>query len=307
MITNSQKKMARHALGLPNNKRTSSRNRFVCPDADPHWCNMVENGLATVRKGETLPFGDSACFYLTRAGAEAALEPREKLSREDFPVIQTRPILFSAPMIRALMNGQKTQTRRILKTQPQLTSDGLIECGSPLYSQRPDSIKRLIKNHVRFAVGDRLWVREAWRCNGWATDVAIITYKAHERCGYTEMTAQIPLTNHMRIEPSGRWKPSIFMPRWISRITLTVTDVRIQRVQDISEEDAIAEGVPLDTSECDHPLHSCYEVGCLGKTNKAAFCNTWCEINGLKSWDQNPWVTALTFTVEKRNIDQVPA
>lgn len=302
-----QKTLARHALGLPNNKRTSYRNRYVCPETDPHWSNMVENGLATVRKGETLPFGGSASFYLTRKGAEAALEPREKLSPDDFPVIQTRPILFSASMIRALMNGQKTQTRRPLKTQPRLTSDSLIECGSHLYSQRPDSIKRLIKDHVPFAVGDRLWVREAWRCNGWATDVATIMYKAHERCSYTEMTEQIPLTNHMRIEPTGTWKPSIFMPRWISRLTLTVTDVRVQRLQDISGVDAAAEGIQLDRWITGEYPENDRGIEADNQTLISKFNDLWNSINGADAWDQNPWVTALTFTVEKRNIDQVPA
>lgn len=300
MMNNEQKTLARHALGLPNPQRRSYRNRFVCPEADPEWNAMVRGGLATMRKGETLPFDGDACFYLTRAGAEAALEPREKLCPEDFPVIKTRPILFSAPMIRALVDGSKFQTRRMLKKQPQLTSDGLIECGNQLYSQRPDSMKRLIKDHVPFAIGDRLWVRETWQKSG-------IGWNNNLQAGNLHYRAD---TDHGWQDYWGNWKPSIFMPRWISRLTLTVTDVRVQRLQDISGKDAIAEGIEKSTLiagqawlNYDKSKYATHGWTC--PTN--SFRTLWNSINGADAWDQNPWVTALTFTVEKRNIDQVPA
>lgn len=307
MLTSKQMTLARHALGLPNSKRTTYRNRYVCQENDSDWQDMVARGMATMRRGETLPFGGDACFYMTRQGAEAALELREKLCPEDFPIVRTSPILFSAPMIRAIYDGRKTQTRRGMKVQPRIESDGLIFCGDELSSQHPNSIARLIKDNVRYAVGDRLWVREAWRCNGWATDVATIFYKAHENCCHTEMCEQFPVSGQKIIQPSQAWKPSIHMPRWISRLTLTVTDIRIERLQDISEEDAIAEGAPLDTSFCDHPRHTCAEVGCLGRTHKANFCNIWNEINGATAWDATPWVIALTFRVQHGNIDTAPS
>lgn len=304
MLTPSQKELARHALGFPNTKRTSYRNRFVCQENHPDWQDMVAKGMATMRRGETLPFGGDACFYMTRQGAEAAMEPREKLCPEDFPIIRTAPILFSAPMIRALHDGRKTQTRRIMRTQPYMSIDGLI-VRDEFYSHHPNSINRLIKDHVPYKVGDRLWVREAWRCNGWATDMATIFYKAHENCSYTEMCEQFPVTDREHIRPSQSWKASIHMPRWISRLTLTVTDIRIERLQDISEDDALAEGALHDTAHCDHPRHTCDEIGGLGKTHKANFCNIWCEINGWETWLKNPWVIALTFSVHHGNIDEV--
>lgn len=318
MLTFSQKELARHTLGLPNAKRTTYRNRFVCQEDHKDWQDMVANGLATVRRGETLPFGGDACFYLTRKGAEAALEPREKLCPDTFPVIRTAPILFSAPMIRALHNGHKSQTRRIMKVQPRIETDGLISIGAELYSQHANSIARLIKNHVPYKVGDRLWVREAWRCNSWAKDVAAIFYRAHENCSYTEMCEQFPIAGQKGIAPSQSWKPSIHMPRWISRLTLTITDVRIERLQDISEEDAIAEGITMTLE--DSPACAWFS-GIHTNTNlapenmdgwhindaQAAFQDLWNKINGANAWDANPWVIAISFSVELGNIDEVSA
>lgn len=84
-MTPKQKELARHALGLPNKARKSYRNRYVCPEDDLHWSDLVAKGMATMRPAATLPFGGDACFYLTEEGAKAALEGREKLCPEDFP------------------------------------------------------------------------------------------------------------------------------------------------------------------------------------------------------------------------------
>lgn len=88
-MTNKQKKLARHALGLPNKAKKSYRNHFVCAESDPHWSDLVANGMATMRPAASVPFGGSAIFYLTEAGAKAALEGREKLCPEDFPKPKT--------------------------------------------------------------------------------------------------------------------------------------------------------------------------------------------------------------------------
>lgn len=84
-MTPEQKELARHALGLPNKAKKSYRNRYVCAEDEPNWSAMVEQGLATMRAASTLPFGGNACFYLTLAGAKAALDDGEKLCDEDFP------------------------------------------------------------------------------------------------------------------------------------------------------------------------------------------------------------------------------
>lgn len=103
-----------------------------------------------------------------------------------------------------------------------------------------------------------------------------------------------------------RIRPSIHMPRWASRLTLTVTDVRVERLQDISEADAIAEGCPVSTmpGTIGHPLCPVgfNEMG----TPIYWFRELWNSINGPDAWDANPWVVALTFDVARRNIDAVP-
>ena len=99
--------------------------------------------------------------------------------------------------------------------------------------------------------------------------------------------------------PSGtRWRPSIHMPRWASRLTLTVTDVRVQRLQEISEEDARAEGA--------YPCEGGWSYGgspLAGTTARGAFYCLWNSLHGPDAWSANPWVCALTFTVDRRNID----
>lgn len=85
------------------------------------------------------------------------------------------------------------------------------------------------------------------------------------------------------------------MPRWASRITLEITDVRVERLSSISEEDALAEGVCADP--CDHVRQSCEEIGCCGPTTRGAYRALWESINGKGSWDANPWVWAISFRV----------
>lgn len=84
-MTAEQRKQARHALGLPNKRQCSYRNRFVCQENDPHWADMVAKGWAKMRAADSLPFGGCAMFWLTKAGAQLALDKREKLDPEDFP------------------------------------------------------------------------------------------------------------------------------------------------------------------------------------------------------------------------------
>jgi len=215
------------------------------------------------------------------------------------------PILFSAPMVRALLDGRKTQTRRILKPQPIVNCAGLLvlERKGDFLQGTPDDVA----DAQRITTDDSLWVREAWRCNGWATDMASIFYRASEGDGYTAMCEQYPVAGKKPMRVTTTWRPGIHMPRWASRITLAVTEVRVERLQDISEADAVAEG--------------CFKGKASGRVfaNETAmhlggdqwrnardwYADVWDLINGEGAWDKNPWVVAYSFTVLPKNIDEV--
>lgn len=200
-----------------------------------------------------------------------------------------RPILFSGPMVRALLDGRKTQTRRILK-EPYGTME--IVCGE----WRPI--------HTKVKAHDRLWVREAWRCNGWATDLATIFYAASEGEGYTAMCEQYPVANKQPLRITAGWRPSIHMPRWASRLTLTVTDVRVERLQEITEVDAIAEGCfkGKASGRVFNSVGAMHLGGDEWDNARDWYADLWDNINGEGAWEANPWVAAYTFTVERRNI-----
>lgn len=240
-----------------------------------------------------------------------------------------KPIIFSAPMVRALFDGSKTQTRRIMKPQPAPSvkrawdnRDGTWSIEQPVLNElfpRPDFIPPKTK------VGCRLWVRENWRVGAWlhheraiAVDYPADDFARKEWLDVADLDQHTRLVEQSRADAekaglikSGaefeyRWspgdspcrtRPSIHMPRWASRLTLTVTDVRVERLQDISKEDALAEGV--------HPDLCPDEPRKVFADNMPAhlFGMLWESINGVGSWDQNPWVVAYTFTVMKRNID----
>ncbi len=237
-----------------------------------------------------------------------------------------RPILFSAPMVRALLAGRKTQTRRVLgKTghcnifEPGVWSDGyVLDPGNADWRARD----------TPFAVGDRLWVKETWRlspeaCEGWHPDHmrGWIDYQAG---GSSEQTAPsfeaVERAAFLKGEDRdwdflpSRYRPSIHMPRWASRITLLVTDVRVERLQDCSEADAIAEGaisVPYGVPP-GHPEREAWHHGQpmeppndAFETALASYRHLWNSINGTGAWEANPWVVAVTFEVVRGNIDQV--
>ena len=194
------------------------------------------------------------------------------------------PVLFSASMVRALLDGRKLQTRRILKDQPgDLDKPFMMDDGSwHVTDSRGGHMSPLA---VRFRKGDRLYVREA------------IGRRPASFLG-------------IKAKNGPWWKskgaiPGIHMPRWASRLTLTVTDVRVQRLQEISEADAVAEGWPHDRANLigrRDVLKSSSEI-----RPRYWYAGLWELINGTGSWDANPWIVALTFTVEKRNIDAARA
>lgn len=214
--------------------------------------------------------------------------------------MKARPILFSAPMVRALLDGRKTQTRRAVKVNSALAADFMADKNASdacPYGQP----------------GDLLWVRETFaRVSDVDGSNPRFAYRAD---GHT---------------PFG-WKPSIHMPRAASRLTLEITDVRVERLHDISEADAKAEGCfftdygrdcfhrggpPQDVSDCKAPQNTHNQRPgwmwgrteshnqCLGSA-RFAFANLWSSINGQASWDANPWVWVIEFKVHHCNVDQL--
>lgn len=216
-----------------------------------------------------------------------------------------RPILFSAPMVRALLEGRKTQTRRAIKPQP----TGRID---PVVSFNDGRMEIAFGPDMRDKVGgpkwwrplaqggDRLWVREACAIVG-TVDPGFVLYRAD---GFEAECVRHGFDRPFPPESEARWRPSIHMPRWASRITLQVIDVRVERLNDCSDADAVAEGIlrsPYSENRWlnywnpngvfDRPLHS--------------YASLWDEINGDGEWDKNPWVAAYTFHVINQNIDQI--
>lgn len=200
-----------------------------------------------------------------------------------------RPILFSAPMVRAILAGRKTQTRRLLKN-PEYYGCPTGDCP---HDTNAECIAAMNANVERryCEVGDRLWVREAW------AKVPASAYRMSEGvqqtvCPDDPYYAAIYAAGWERCAP--KWKPSIHMPRWASRITLEVTDVRIERLREITESDALAEGA-FDPSIGEiawaEPMglarHICPAVN--------AFAALWADIHGWASWRENPWVCAISF------------
>jgi hypothetical protein len=204
-----------------------------------------------------------------------------------------RPILFSGPMVRALLEGRKTQTRRVLKPQPEGPQHRLVHVGEG-FARFDDN--RLGKYDIgtRFTPGDRLWVKETWRGSKVADELKPSQLAGP---GLSRIWYEADRDNCDR---HGKLRPSLFMPRWASRLTLMVTDVRVERLQDISEVDAIAEGAP----RCGMDDEGRFYEGVPGATYRCGYAGLWDHINGSGAWDANPWVVAVTFTVEQRNIDQ---
>ncbi|WP_339506318.1 hypothetical protein [Pseudomonas sp. EA_15y_Pfl1_P102] len=212
--------------------------------------------------------------------------------------VKERPILFSAPMVRAILEGRKTVTRRVCKPQPSANAHTTCASGNPMGAWWETG-----KDIIRCPYGkpgDRLWVRETWYCDHF--EVMRGPYLKPDDLDIREaledgtlVYAADGLTPYEQDQPT--WKPSIHMPRWASRILLEVTDVRVERLQDITEEQAKAEGVRLMRDGCDT------WVGREGPGNlvtpwltaKEAFSDLWNSINGPHAWEANPWVWCVNF------------
>ena len=211
-----------------------------------------------------------------------------------------KPILFSGPMVRALINGSKTQTRRLFKPQPEMHEAG--DCTINGHRGSVDYLMREIapKHWLRIKVGDRLYVRETW---------APLDRLTHNDPGPQALADRgfYQADGGTVAGEISRWTPAIHQPRWASRLTLTVTEVRVERLQDISDQgaqnDCTAEGI----FHCGMPVPSYEEWHGSGfrSSEKFMYRQLWEAINGPGSWDANPWVAAYTFTVQRGNIDQL--
>ena len=181
--------------------------------------------------------------------------------------MKERPILFSAPMVRAILEGRKTQTRRVVKSNWDAKDDD----NWPMVMDEDGLWFRQACPYGQ--IGDRLWVREAFFID---EGKGSVRYRA---------------SGH--VSPFG-WKPSIHMPRWASRILLEITSVRVERLQDISEVDALAEGIT--ESQIDTELKAAEEMDQV-EPNPARCCfrYLWEDINGIESWADNPWVWVVEF------------
>lgn len=234
-----------------------------------------------------------------------------------------RPINFRAPMIRALLDGRKSQTRRVLKPQPgELDRPFCRADGS--WHVTDSRGGHMSPMHVPYAVGDRLWVRERCRAEELSlpqsTRPATKTERERMRrttvpvfddldgadgVRYLADDAWLKIQNNMAASDKwgelyhyrGRGKngignnvPSIHMPRWASRLTLTVTNVRVERLQEISRGDAMAEGCPFPNMAD-------------GQNPREWFRDLWASIHGPEAWDANPWCVAISFDVKMGNID----
>jgi len=189
-----------------------------------------------------------------------------------------RPILFSAEMVRAILDGRKTQTRRVMKVQPEHTPAVELTPGGQVWAIWPSDIPSPEgKDAERFCAcpyglpGDRLWVRETWAID--VAEMPPIDANGNPTC------REVFMYRADGDEGIYKWSPSIFMPREASRITLEVVKVRAERVQDISEADIAAEG-----------------VSAIGVMPRWAFHELWDAINGKRApWDSNPWVWVIEF------------
>lgn len=215
-----------------------------------------------------------------------------------------RPILFSAPMVRALLDGTKTQTRRLLPN-PEYYGCPTGDCPHDTQAQCNQAMIENTADDLRFAIGDRLWVKETWRAGECWDHKKPSLIPARVPVGY--------LAASRADGPNGKTRVSIFMPRWASRLTLTVTDVRVQRLKEISEDDAKAEGIlvgpPL--SSMPESKGDIYHNGATDpidgwtRSPVEAYRDLWEHINGPDTWDANPWIVAVSFDVERRNIDAI--
>ena len=214
-------------------------------------------------------------------------------------------------MIRAILDNRKTQTRRVAKPPRFLADEGVTPSSIETFYLSCDGAWVMAAGSFFMdgiacpygQPGDRLWVRETWgvfdRSTDWVEDGQPTPYEIDYAIGYRadgedskDVEWMDAPAEHRQLLDDNRWRPSIHMPRWASRITLEVTEVRAQRVQDTTDEDALAEGCPTDPEELSN-AGGWYD----GPRPALWFSHLWDSINAKRgfSWESNPWVWAVTF------------
>ncbi|WP_241723043.1 morphogenetic protein [Raoultella sp. HC6] len=200
--------------------------------------------------------------------------------------MKERGMIFNAEMVRALLDGRKTQTRRIIKNQREGGSWSVQLAKNPCIPRHthdwwlPNATQPYSALICPFgAIGERIWVRETWA-----------RYNIDQRSQDMAYRATTPED----WPDGGRWRPSIHMPRWASRILLEITDVRVERLNSISEEDAQAEGMELTGWR---PTYSDPDSGGEVWTPYDNFAQLWESIYGEESWKANNWVWVIEFKV----------
>lgn len=243
--------------------------------------------------------------------------------------VREKPIIFSGPMVKAILEGRKTKTRRVVKHQDELEFGGAGGKDGPEWNdpgewgwrtadddwialsrdQMPDSCDSYARCPHGWP-GDLLWVREAW-----AVSSAYDSYKPSEltpHVGTVAYRAGGGLLNGEPIERTcfdadggrGKWRPSIFLPRWASRIDLEITGVRVERLQAITRLDCVREGWPHDNDPAHHAQQIALVESGMDDENidDAAICwfaDLWESINGAGSWERSPWVWVIEFRKTK--------
>lgn len=217
--------------------------------------------------------------------------------------VKERPILFSTPMIKAILEGRKTVTRRIVDIDHELAND-VSKWGYSIFTpeghisartkQKTETGHRYGEKFIKLKYGkpgDVLWVRETWS-------------KIHYE-GVDENPTYIFKADWTGDAVKGIWKPSIHMPRVACRLRLEIVSITVERLQDITEEDAIKEGIepdPLGPNSMDggvvYPglrFYNYADVGYRYVKPLESFQSLWTKINGAESWNANPWVWRLSF------------
>lgn len=226
-----------------------------------------------------------------------------------------RPILFSGPMVRTILEGRKTQTRRVCRGQPMEAWTGsVVEDGQVFMTQTGNDCRMLMRCPYG-QPGDRIWVRETWcEASPEHRDHRNVRQAFYKADGEHTVESEEIRQRFIQAGHDYRWRPSIHMPRWASRIDLEITAVRVERLLKISKEDAIAEGAKRNDApgeEWDGSyLTQRYIDGIEGaqddephESARAWYSNLWESINGPHSWVLNPWVWVVEFKrVEGRAV-----
>jgi len=214
-------------------------------------------------------------------------------------------------MVRALLDGTKTQTRRVVKDPARLPPNpaDFTHNGSAFVRAEGQTLSVYPMSCPYGKPGERLWVRETWQGPllsefevdadaDWHMPSRIHQYQNPAHCAYAADGGPAPEFTDADDNQRSGWRPSIHMNRWASRISLEITSVHVERLKDISEHDAEAEGIVYDPGE-GGTYHVSGLAGCASDEPVSSYRKLWESINGYGSWDANPWVWVVAFNRTK--------